>query len=75
MLESTSLKIAIAVQLCWAATGACVRDRAAALADDDRGEVSSTVILIGVMCALAVAVGAIIYTKFVGKANSIPTGN
>lgn len=39
----------------------------------DRGEVSSTVIVIAILCTLAIAVGAIIVTKVTDKANSIPT--
>lgn len=39
----------------------------------DRGEVSSTVIVIAILCTLAIAVGAIIVTKVTAKANSIPT--
>lgn len=39
----------------------------------DKGEVSSTVIIIAILCTLAIAVGAIIVTKVTQKANSIPT--
>lgn len=39
----------------------------------DEGEVSSTVIIIAILCTLALAVGAIIVTKVTQKANSIPT--
>lgn len=39
----------------------------------DRGEVSSTVIVIAILCTLAIAVGAIIVSKVTAKANSIPT--
>jgi hypothetical protein len=49
-------------------------DRLDEVAGGDRGEVSSTTILVGVFCAMAIAVGAILYNKFTAKANSIPTG-
>jgi hypothetical protein len=39
----------------------------------DDGEVSSTVIIIAILCTLAIAVGAIIVSKVTQKANSIPT--
>lgn len=39
----------------------------------DRGEVSSTVIIIAILCTLAIAVGAIIVAKVTAKANDIPT--
>lgn len=39
----------------------------------DAGEVSSTVIIIAIMCTLAIAVGAIIVAKVTAKANDIPT--
>jgi len=39
----------------------------------DAGEVSSTVIIIAILCTLAIAVGAIIVTKVTQKAESIPT--
>lgn len=51
-----------------------VREGASRRMQGDRGEVSSTTILIAIFCALAIAVGGILYTKFVGKANSIQTG-
>lgn len=41
---------------------------------DQRGEISSWVITVAVLAALAIAVGAIITTKVTAKANSIPTG-
>jgi len=40
---------------------------------DERGEVTSTTIMIAVLASLAIVVGAIIVTKVTGKANSIPT--
>jgi hypothetical protein len=51
-----------------------LRERTAGRVHGDRGEVSSTTILIAIFCAIALAVGGILYTKFVGKANSIQTG-
>lgn len=39
--------------------------------DQDRGEVSSTTIMIAVLVSLAVAVGLIITTKITAKANGI----
>lgn len=39
----------------------------------DAGEVSSTVIIIAILCTLAIAVGAIIVAKVTSKAESIPT--
>jgi hypothetical protein len=39
----------------------------------DAGEVSSTVIIIAILCTLAIAVGAVIVTKVTSKAESIPT--
>ena len=41
--------------------------------DDERGEVTSTTIMIAVLATLALAVGAIIVAKVTSKANSIPT--
>ncbi len=44
--------------------------------DRDRGEVSTTtVVLTFILAALAIAVGAIITNKVTSKANAIPTGN
>jgi len=40
---------------------------------DERGEITSTTIIIAVMATLALAVGAIIVVKVTDKANSIPT--
>jgi ABC-type Na+ efflux pump permease subunit len=40
---------------------------------DDRGEVTSQVILIAIFAALAIAVGAIVVTKVTDRANAIPT--
>jgi hypothetical protein len=39
----------------------------------DNGEVSSTVIIIAILCTLAIAVGAIIVQKVTKKATDIPT--
>ena len=39
----------------------------------ERGDVSSTTIMIAVLAALAIAVGAIITAKVTEKANAIPT--
>ena len=55
-----------------AATGT-LRARLEEARADQRGEISSTVIMIAVLAALALAVGAIITTKVTDKANSIPT--
>jgi hypothetical protein len=53
----------------WAA-----RDAAIARTDwhDERGEVTSTTIVIAVLAALSLAVGVIITQKVTQKANSIP---
>ncbi len=75
MIPTTILTVLVRSQLRLDQTRERLGQRIEALATDDRGEVSSTVIMIGVMCALAVAVGAILYQKFVAKANSTPTGN
>jgi hypothetical protein len=40
---------------------------------DDRGDVTSTTVLVAILATLALAVGAIIVTKVTQKANSIPT--
>ncbi len=40
---------------------------------DERGEVTKKVLIIAVFAALAIAVGAIITIKVIGKANDIPT--
>lgn len=40
---------------------------------DERGEVTSTTIMIAILATLALAVGAIVVAKVTGKANSIPT--
>jgi len=51
------------------------RWRAAVAADRERGEVSTTtVILTFILAGLALAVGAIIVSKVTARANSIPTG-
>jgi hypothetical protein len=51
-----------------------MRWRAAVAADRERGEVSTTtVILTFILAGLALAVGAIIVTKVTARANSIPT--
>lgn len=50
------------------------RWRSAVAADRERGEVSTTtVILTFILAGLAIAVGAIIVAKVTAKANSIPT--
>ena len=49
---------------------AVLRDR---LRDDERGEVTSTTIMIAVLATLALAVGVILTAKVTSKANSIPT--
>lgn len=41
---------------------------------DDRGEIAQTVIITALLAAAAIAICAIIITKFTDKANSIPTG-
>lgn len=52
---------------------AALRDGLAArAARDERGEVTSTTIMIAVLATLALAVGAIIVAKVTQKANSIP---
>jgi hypothetical protein len=40
---------------------------------DERGMTTETVILIAIFAGLAIAAGAIIVAKVIGKANSIPT--
>lgn len=45
-----------------------------ALRTDESGEITSTTLFIGVLCALAIAVGGIITYKFTQAANDIPTG-
>ena len=50
------------------------RWRVAVAADRERGEVSTTtVILTFILAGLAIAVGAIIVSKVTAKANAIPT--
>ena len=56
--------------LAWSATTGALRARASR---DERGEISSTVI-IAILCALAISAGAIIVAKVTAKANSTPTG-
>ena len=61
--------------MAWAAATAVtatVNDRVELARRDQRGEISSTVIIIAVLAALALAVGAVITTKVTDKANSIP---
>lgn len=50
-----------------------LKQRAYDARNDERGEVTSQVILIAVFAALAIAVAAIIVAKVTDKANSIPT--
>jgi len=45
-----------------------------ALADDDRGEITTTVIVTALMAVLAIALIAIIAAKLTAKANSIDLG-
>jgi len=40
---------------------------------EERGDVTSTTVLVAILATLALAVGAIIVTKVTQKANSIPT--
>lgn len=54
-------------------TWTITRYRATERLRDDRGEVTSQVILIAIFAALAIAVGAIVVTKVTDRANSIPT--
>ena len=49
------------------------RDRVHTRLRDERGEVTSQIILIAIFAALAIAVGAIIVTKVTDRANAIPT--
>ncbi|VVJ21523.1 Uncharacterised protein [Amycolatopsis camponoti] len=44
------------------------------LADDDRGEITTTVIVTALMAVLAIALIAIIAAKLTAKANSIDLG-
>ena len=41
---------------------------------DERGDIVQTVILTALFAAAAIAIAAIIITKFTNKANTIPTG-
>lgn len=41
---------------------------------NERGEITQTVIIVAMFAAAAIAISAIIITKFTSKANSIPTG-
>lgn len=55
------------IQFAWALAQA----RIAQARSDERGDVTTTVITIAVMAALALAVGAIISTKVTGAADAI----
>ncbi len=50
-----------------------LRARLAACRHDERGMTTETVIITAVLAALAIAAGAVITAKVMGKANSIPT--
>ena len=52
---------------------AMIRHRMLDTRHDQRGEVTSQVILIAIFAALAIAIGAIIVAKVTDRANSIPT--
>ncbi|MBC7593423.1 MAG: hypothetical protein H7288_05725 [Kineosporiaceae bacterium] len=41
---------------------------------DERGDITQTVIIVALFAAAAIAISAIIITKFTSKANEIPTG-
>lgn len=41
---------------------------------DERGDVTQTVILVAAFAAATIAISALIITKFMSKAESIPTG-
>ena len=59
----------------WLATAtADLRARSRARGERGASEIASTVILIAVFAAAAIAIGALIVAKFTGKANEIPTG-
>lgn len=62
-------ELAARAHIAWILT----RYRAIERTRDDRGEVTSQVILVAIFVALAIAVGAIIVTKVTDRANSIPT--
>ena len=64
-------EVQIRAWIVWASVRDAVRGRAAR---DQRGEISSTVIIIAILCALAISAGAIIVAKVTDKANSTPTG-
>jgi hypothetical protein len=49
------------------------RSRWDAASRDELGMTTETVILIAIFAGLAIAAGAIIVAKVIGKANSIPT--
>jgi hypothetical protein len=68
------LNMQVAIWLAATTVTEWIDDTASRRMHDDRGEVSSTTILVAIFCAIAIAVGGILYTKFVGKANSIQTG-
>lgn len=40
---------------------------------DERGDITQTVIIVAMFAAAAIAISAIIISKFTSKANSIPT--
>ena len=65
------LRLTVTVML----TGMAARDALAKRVNvrDERGEVTSTTIMIAILAALALAVGAIITAKVLNKANSTPT--
>ena len=50
-----------------------LRARLAASRHDERGMTTETVIITAILAALAIAAGAVITAKVMGKANSIPT--
>lgn len=45
-----------------------------AAGNDERGEITQTVIIVAMFAAAAIAICAIIIAKFTSKASSIPTG-
>jgi hypothetical protein len=67
------LQFQIAILTLWSHTTGLVRDRIDDARHDDRGEITSTTVLIVILAVAAVTAGAIIAGKISDNASNIPT--
>jgi hypothetical protein len=65
--------LGIQLYVWWTTTVIDTRDRLAATAHDDRGEVTSSTALIVLLVTAAITAGGIIAVKLIANANKVPS--